>query len=146
MLGPYGVQLRTPEVGQHFHGMGMSIAALPCLSLRNREVAILVTGARFEAPYPLDVHRRIEKEQGITEEEIGSILMGKQSETFHDEATAVWDASSALVNGSGRLSEEKWDRLVQLFSKEGAMHLVHLSGFHSYLCTVMNGFDAKVPT
>ena len=83
--------------------------------------------------------------KGISEEEVDSIVQGELPGSMDEEGRAVWEAASELVNSSGPLSRTKWDRLVQLFSKDGATHLVQTVAFYCYVCVILNGFDVQVP-
>jgi 4-carboxymuconolactone decarboxylase len=145
LVGPFGAQLHTPRVGQHFLGMSKAISQVPGLSPRNREIAIITTGARFNAAYELYAHKVLGRMKGISEEEIEEMLRGKRPETFDEEGKAVYDAAHELVDGSGPLSQAAWDRLVKLLSKDGATALVQLVGFYSYVCMILRGFDCKIP-
>lgn len=145
MLGPFGLHMHTPAVGQHFHGLGAEVEKLPGFSKHNREIAILTTAAKYQAAYAMNAHNIIAKAQGVTQYEIDTILKDQMPNTLDEQGQVIYNATYELVHGRGPLSEKNWDKLVKMFSIDGAKCFVHLVGFYSYLCVVLNGFDAKIP-
>jgi 4-carboxymuconolactone decarboxylase len=144
-VGPFGAQLHTPGAGQHFLGMAKAIAQIPGLNPRNREIAIITTGAKFNAAYELYAHKVLGEMKGISPQEYDEILKGKRPESFDEEAKAVYDVAHKLVVGSGPLSRGAWDKAVELLTKDGATAVVQYVGFYSYVCMILRGFDCKIP-
>lgn len=145
LVGPFGVQLHTPDIGQHHLRMSEAIYAVPGLTSRNRELAILVTSAKFDTAYQLYVHKALAKREGMPDHEIERIARGERPETLSEDGKAVYDAAYELVHGRGPLSQSVWDSLVDQISKAGATALVHLVGLYSYIAIILNGFDSKIP-
>lgn len=50
-IGPFGIQLHTPDVGQVFLNFTLAIHAIPGLPDAARETAILTVAARTGAKY-----------------------------------------------------------------------------------------------
>lgn len=139
------MQLHTPEVGEHFLGMAVKLQDIPGLSLKNREIVILVVGAKYQADYELYAHKVLALKHGITEAEIESILHTECPRSFSTEERTVYDATCELVSKPGPLSEEKWRNLVAAITKDGATAVVQYAAFYSYVATILNGFDCRVP-
>jgi 4-carboxymuconolactone decarboxylase len=130
---------------EHFLGLAKKLSEIPGLSSKNREIVILVVGAKYQAGYELYAHKVLALKHGVSQAEIDSVLRTECPETFNDEEKAVYDASSDLLNKPGPLSEEKWTRLVAAISKDGATAAIQYVAFYSYIATILNGFDAKIP-
>ena len=45
----------------------------------------------------------------------------------------------------GPLDGALWDKGLAILGRSGAMAVVQYVGFYKYVCTILNGFDAKVP-
>ena len=56
LLGPWGVFLHEPAVGQAHYGQIAAVTALKRLPEPAKQVAILVVGARYRAAYELYAH------------------------------------------------------------------------------------------
>lgn len=144
-MGPFAVQLHTPRVGEHFLGMAKALAQIPGLSAINREIATLVIGVRHDAQYELTAHKALGKKFGLSDAEIETLLDGKRPETFDESQNAIFDVAHDLAYGSGPLSQSVWDRAVSLLGKQAITAVVQYVGFYSYVCTLLRGFDVKVP-
>ena len=126
--------------------MGKTIAQLPGgLSGRNREIAIITVGARFDAAFELHSHKILGERQGVTAAQFDEIVKGKRPESFDEQGRAVYDVAYELAYGSGPLSKGAWDKAVELLTKEGATALVQYVGFYAYVCMILNGFDCRIP-
>jgi hypothetical protein len=125
--------------------MAKALAQIPGLNPRNREIAIITTGARFNAAYELYAHKILGEMKGISSQEYDEIILGRRPETFDEEGKAVYDVAHELVSGSGPLSQGAWDRAVKLLTKDGATALVQYVGFYSYVCIILRGFDCQIP-
>ncbi|KAL5324562.1 hypothetical protein ACEPPN_009108 [Leptodophora sp. 'Broadleaf-Isolate-01'] len=144
-MGPFGAQLHTPAVGQHFLGMTKACKQIPGLSDLNREIAIIVVGVRYQAAYELASHRMFGQKYGLSLEEVDTLFEGKKPATFTEDKTAVYDVAHELLYKPGPLSQATWDEAVRLIGKSGAVAIVQYVGFYSYVSTVLNGFDVQLP-
>lgn len=144
-VGPFGAHLHIPVVGKQFLGMAKAISRLPGLSPKHREIAVLVTGAKFKAAYELYGHRLIALDRGVTEDEFNAILRGECLDTFTNDDKFVYALAYDLVNQPGPLAQDKWDAVADNIGKDAAAGLVQVVAFYSYVSTILNGFDCKVP-
>ncbi|KAH8703715.1 AhpD-like protein [Talaromyces proteolyticus] len=144
-VGPFGAELHTPMVGEHFLGMTKAISQLPGLSPKNREIAVIVTGAKFNAAYELYGHRYLALSRGISEDEFDTIVHGQCPANFTNEEKSVFEFAHGLVHKSGPLSQDKWDNVLSSLGKDTATALVQVVAFYSYVSVVLNGFDCQVP-
>lgn len=144
-VGPFAVQLHTPQVGEHFIGMALSLQKIPGLSTKSREIVILVVGTKYQADYELYAHKVLALTHGVSQAEVDSILAGECPKTFVGEEKAVYDAVFELVHKPGPLSEAKWKDLVAAITKDGATAVIQYSAFYSYVSTILNGFACKIP-
>lgn len=145
LLGPFGVHQATPSVGNHFHGLGSAVEQLPGFNQRNREIAVLTTASRYQTAYAINSHLAMATAAGLSRAEINTLLKAEVPDNFSEDDRLVQGAAYELVYGSGPLSEDKWNKLVERFTISGAKHFVHLVGFYSYLMTVLNGFGVELP-
>ncbi len=150
-VGPFGITLHTPTVGHDFLNLGQHIAELPQgnYSARSREITTLVVGSRQQAAYELYAHRIIAAEKGLGESEIEDVVAGRKPEAWEKdpegEDSIVYDCYCELVHGQKELSEGNWDRGVKVLGREGMTVLIYTVGFYQFVCTVLRGFDAKIP-
>ena len=150
-VGPFGITLHTPTVGHDFLNLGQHIGELPQgnYSARSREITTLVVGSLQQAAYELYAHRIIAAEKGLSESEIEDVVAGRKPEAWEKdlegEDSVVYDCCYELVHGQRELSEGNWIRAVKVLGREGMTVLIYTAGFYQFVCTVLRGFDAKVP-
>jgi 4-carboxymuconolactone decarboxylase len=125
--------------------MAVEIQKIPGLTPKNREIVILVVGAKFQAAYEIYAHKVLALKYGVTHEEIDSLLRLECPSTFNSEERAVFEATRELVAKPGPLSDEKYAALVSAITKDGATAVLQYTAFYCYVATVLNGFDVQIP-
>lgn len=118
------------------------MAKIPGLSPSSREVAILVVGAHTKAVYEETAHKQV---SGFSKSELDDIERGVCPAEFDDEKKVVFACATELVERPGPLSQETWQRTVDVVGVQGTTAVVHFVGFYKYVSTILNGFDAQVP-
>jgi 4-carboxymuconolactone decarboxylase len=109
-----------------------------------REVAILVTGARFHAGYELYAHVLVAEARGLADEKIATIVAGQRPADLTREEAVAYDVAAALVGGSA-LPELVYRQAVLTFGADGATELINLVGLYCLVSVTLNGFDVPVP-
>ncbi|CAK7208622.1 hypothetical protein SEUCBS140593_000235 [Sporothrix eucalyptigena] len=143
--GPFATHLHTPRVGHHFHGLGSAVEAIPGLTPFQREIAILVTAAKYRSNYAVSAHLVKGPAVGFAKADIESIMDGTCPASLAEDGVAIYKAADHLVNRPGTLPQTLYDPLIRFFGTDGTKHLIHLVGFYSYMMVVLNGFDVKAP-
>ena len=108
-----------------------------------------MVGSLQQAAYELYAHRIIAAEKGLSAGEIEDVVAGRKPEAWEKdregEDSVVYDCCWELVHGQRELSEGNWERGVKVLGREGMTVLIYTAGFYQFVCTVLRGFDAKVP-
>ena len=141
-VGPFGIQLHTPEIGQHFMGLAQAMAKILGLQSSTREIAILVVGAHTKAAYEEAAHQQL---SGFSKSELEDIEKRVCPAHFDEEKKAVFAYATELVEKPGPLSQETWQRTVNGIGVQGTTAVVHYVGFYKYVATILNGFNVQVP-
>ena len=144
IAGPWNPWLHEPQFGKPIWELTKALSFSPSLPKPVREVAILVTGAKFRAAYEIYAHVMLAEQRGISDDKIATIAAGQRpSDLTHDEAVA-YDVASALVS-HGALPELNYRHAVQKFGVHGAAELIYLVGLYCLVSVTLNGFDVPVP-
>lgn len=143
--GPFATLLHTPLVGQHYYELGAAIEAIPGLSPFQREIAILVTAAKYRANYAVAAHLVKGPAVGFKKEDIESIMGGQCPSSLVGGDASIYKTADHLVNRPGSLPQNLYDSVVEHVGIDGTKHLIHLVGLYSYLMVVLNGFDVQAP-
>jgi 4-carboxymuconolactone decarboxylase len=104
LMGPWNPWLHEPKFGKPIWDLTKAMSFSPFLPKHVREVAILVTGAKFRAAYEIYAHVMLAERRGLSDEKIATIVAGQRpSDLARDEAVA-YDVAATLV-GHGVLPE-----------------------------------------
>jgi 4-carboxymuconolactone decarboxylase len=143
LMGPWNPWLHDAKFGKPIWELTKALSFSPSLPKPVREVAILVTGARFRAAYEIYAHVMLAERRGLSDEKLATIVAGQRpSDLARDEAVA-YDVASALV-GHGVLPELTY-QAVKAFGEHSAAELIYLVGLYRLVSVTLNGFDVPVP-
>ena len=138
--------LRFEQFGRAFVYFARAFDSLPALSDRVRAIVSLTVAVHEDAEFEVYARKRIATFHGLlTDSEIERVVDGNCPESFQNAARVAHEVAKELSISRGPLSQPLWDDAVDQLGTDGALSLVHHVGFHKYLATVLNGFDAQVP-
>jgi hypothetical protein len=144
LIGPFNPWLHEPQFGRPIWELTKAMSVAPSLPRPVREVAILVTGAKFRAAYEIYAHVAMAERRGLSEEKLSTIIAGQRpSDLSRDEAIA-YDVASDLVAG-GVLPELTYRQALGAFGPHGTAELIYLVGLYCLVSVTLNGFDVPVP-
>ena len=144
LMGPWNPWLHEPKFGKPIWELTKALSFAPSLPKPVREVAILVTGAKFRAAYEIYAHVMLAEQRGISDEKIATIVAGQRPSDLAPEEAVAYDVASALVS-HGALPELNYRQAVQAFGVNGAAELIYLVGLYCLVSVTLNGFDVPVP-
>lgn len=144
MLGPFNPWIHSPQWGGPIWELTKSLSVEPGLPRPVREVAILVTGAKFRSAYQIYAHVIVAENRGLADDKISTIIVGQRPTDLTREESIAYDVASALVDGHV-LPELTYRQAVGAFGESGAAELIYLVGFYCLVSVTLNGFDVPVP-
>lgn len=139
-----------PALGRAFFAapaalQSLAASSLSALTPRAREVAILVTGTRFEAAYENYAHELIARDAGLSEAQVRAIRAGETPVGLGRAEEVAWRIAGKLVHEKGELGREAWEEGREVLGEEGMVALVGYVGMYCWVSVVLNGFGARVP-
>ena len=99
LLGPWGVFLHEPPVGQAHYDQVEAISALKRLPGSAKQVAILVTGAFYKAAYELYAHAATAEREGMAPGKVAALAAGQRPVDLTPDEVVAYDVASALLTG-----------------------------------------------
>lgn len=144
LIGPWNPWLHFPKMGGPVWDLVKAMSTSPTLPKPVREVAILVTGAKFNAAYEIYAHVLVAELRGLDDDTISTIVADQRPATLSPDQGVAYDVASALVSG-GVLPELVYRKAVEHFGDYGAAELIYLVGLYCMVSTTLNGFDVPVP-
>ena len=144
LMGPWNPWLHEPKFGKPIWELTKALSTSPSLPKPVREVAILVTGAKFRSAYEIYAHVMIAEQRGLCDDKIATIVAGQRPTDLTREEGIAYDIASTLVD-HGVLPELNYRLAVQTFGQDGAAELIYLVGLYCLVSITLNGFDVPVP-
>ncbi len=144
LIGPWNPWLKFAKFGGPVWELVKALSSSPSLPKPVREVAILVTGAKFHSGYEIYAHVLVAGLHGLPDEKVATIVAGQRPVDLSREESVAYDVASALVGG-GVLPELCYKQAVAAFGEQGAAELIYLVGLYCMVSVTLNGFDVPVP-
>jgi hypothetical protein len=144
LMGPWNPWLHEPRIGGAVWELTKAMSMEATLSDPVRQIAILVTGAHFDAAYELYAHIAVAEKDGMSDVRLATLVSGSRPTDMSVEEGVGYDVAYALVNG-GVLPEPVYRLAVETFGQHGANELIYLVGLYCLVSITLNGFNVPVP-
>lgn len=144
LMGPWNPWLHEPVIGKAVWELTKAMSMQATLPDRPRQIAILVTGAHFDAAYEIYAHIAVAEREGMPARRLSELCANVKPADLDLEESVAYDVAFALVNG-GVLPEPCWRLAVETFGQHGANELVYLVGLYCLVSMTLNGFNVPVP-
>jgi 4-carboxymuconolactone decarboxylase len=144
LMGPWNPWLHEPRVGGAIWELTKAMTMEATLPDTVRQIAILVTGAHFNAAYEIYAHVAVAKNDAMSSERLATLVSGSRPNDLSKEEGVGYDVAFALVN-RGTLPEPIYRLAVDTFGQHGANELIYLVGLYCLVSVTLNGFNVPVP-
>jgi 4-carboxymuconolactone decarboxylase len=124
--------------------MGDHLRFRTSLSPRVRELAILVTCREWGQQYEWAVHYPLAVEAGVRRDIADAIADGRRPYGADEEEEVALSLVSEILHNR-RVSDVTWRKALQQFGESGAVDLLGLAGYYSFLGVVLNGARTPAP-
>lgn len=142
--GPFDAWILNPEMGRRIVGLGGLFRFRTQVDRRQIELAILMTGAHWQAQFEWYAHAPMAREAGLPDEVIDAIK-SKAVPRFENELDeAAFQLVSELLE-KRKLSEATYKHAVGIFGEQGVAELVNVAGYYTMVCMTLNTFDVSLP-
>ena len=140
LLGPWGVFLHEPPVGQAHYDLIDAVTAMKRLSPSAKQIAIIVVGARFNAAYELYAHAAIAASEGMDPVKIATLAAGGRPLDLTPDEACAFDVATALLGG-GVLAGATYRAALDLLGQGALNELVLWIGTYAQVAITLNAFD-----
>ncbi len=144
LIGPWTPWLHAGRTGKAIWELTKALSSDSTLPDPVRQLAILVTGAKFRAGYEIYAHVLVAEKDGLTEAKIATVVAGQRPSDLTREEAVAYDVAAALTAG-GVLPEPVYQAARATFGQAGASELIYLVGLYCLVSVTLNGFDVPIP-
>ena len=142
--GPFDIWVRSPELGRRMVALGGFFRFRTSVDRRYIELAILVTGAHWQAQFEWFAHEPMAREAGVPEDVIQAIKVGEPPQMSDPGDIATYKLATEL-HTTKQVSQPTYDAAIALFGEQGLAELVGLCGFYGTVSMTLNAFDVDLP-
>ena len=140
LLGPWGIFLHEPPVGQAHYDVIEAITAMKRLAPSAKQVAIIVVGARFKAAYEVYAHAATAVEAGMASAKVATLAAGGRPLDLTSHEACAFDVATALLDG-GVLPGATYRTARDLLGQGALNELVLWVGTYAQVALTLNAFD-----
>jgi 4-carboxymuconolactone decarboxylase len=144
LIGPWNPWLHEPVIGKAVWELTKAMTAQATLKDEPRQVAILVTGAHFDAAYEIYAHVAVAEQERMSPQRLSQLCANIKPGDLSPEESVAYDVAFALVNG-GVLPEPCYALALDTFGQHGTNELIYLVGLYALVSMTLNGFNVPVP-
>ena len=144
LVGPFPPMLHFLPFGQPAWDYTRALIEQAKLPKPVREIAILATGACFNARYELYAHEHVAESTGLSPTKIATIAAGQRPADLSADEAAAYDVAIVLAGGKP-LAGSTYQAAIEAFGQDGVGELVYLIGGYCLVSVLLNAFDMSVP-
>ncbi|MEH3086036.1 MAG: carboxymuconolactone decarboxylase family protein [Xylophilus ampelinus] len=125
--------------------MGEYLRYRSSLGPRLSELAILVTARHWSQQVEWAIHAPIAEREGISAQTIESLAKGKRPTSMAAVEAVIYGFYTEL-HETQMVSDACWARAIEYFGEAGAVDLIGVTGYYTFLSMVINASRTTVPT
>lgn len=144
VFGPFKVWLHAPELADRAQKLGAYARYHSSLPPHLSELAILVTGAIWQADFEWYAHLGPARAAGIPEAVIEAIRLGETPPLEDAQSQAVYAVARAM-HQDRRLSAALYDQAKAALGERGLVDLIGILGYYTLIAMTLNAFEVETP-
>jgi 4-carboxymuconolactone decarboxylase len=142
--GPFNAYVTAPGVGRRLVALGATLRFGTSIERRLTELAIITTGARWQAEFEWWAHASMAREHGVAGTVVDAIGRGEEPPFEADDERAVYTVARQLGD-CGRLDQEAYDAARRFLGDAGMVELISLCGYYTLVSFLLNAFVVPLP-
>jgi 4-carboxymuconolactone decarboxylase len=144
LSGPFNAFITSPDAGRRLSALGATLRFGTSIERRLSEIAILTTGARWQAEFEWWAHAPMAREHGVADAVVEAIGRGEDPPFEADDERAVYTVARQ-VSQTGHLDQAAYDAAHRFLGDAGMVELVSLCGYYTLVSFLLNSFAVPLP-
>jgi 4-carboxymuconolactone decarboxylase len=144
LVGPLRAVIHSPDLARRWSRLGEYLRFSTCLPKKLNELAIIVTGRRWNSQLEFLIHAEAAQAAGLDPSCIEAIRTGEVP-TFTDEAEAEVYEFARLLQQTGNVDGPAHAAVTARWGARGVVELTAVIGYYSMVCMMLNAQDIPVP-
>ena len=146
LVGPFGLMLHAPHLGQPLQELGAAVRYLTSFTDREREIAILTVATALDSDFEWWAHTRLGRSAGLSDAELDEIASGEFADRADVEPVeAAVHRAARLLAARDALDDERYAVLVAVLGEQRLVELAVLIGYYTTLALMLDVFRVGSP-
>ncbi len=144
LTGPFNAMLRSPEMSQPLMDLYLYFRYKTALPRPLIELAILITGREWSAPFEWYMHYPIARSEGLSAAVLAELREGRRPATMKADEGIVYDFSTELLR-THRVGDVTYQKTLAHFGEKNLVDLTALISAYSTYAALLNVNQLKLP-
>lgn len=140
MVGPLRAVIHSPDLAQRWSDLGEFLRYSTCLPPKLNELAIIVTGRRWNSQIEFHVHAEAARAAGLDPEIIATVRFGNGPSFTAPEEFEVYEFTRHL-HQTGTVPEAEYRAVEQRWGARGVVELTAVIGYYSMVAMTLNAHE-----
>jgi 4-carboxymuconolactone decarboxylase len=145
LVGPLRAVIHSPDLARRWSRLGEYLRFSTCLPKKLNELAIIVTGRRWNSQLEFLIHAEAAIAAGLDPACVEAIRTGA-APTFADEAEAEVYEFSRLLQQTGTVDEAVHAAVTRRWGERGVVELTGVIGYYTMVSMTLNAHDIPIPS
>jgi len=142
--GPLRIWLQSAELADRAQALGAFCRFGTSLPPRLSELAILVTGAHWQAGFEWHAHAPLGIKAGLDAAAVEAIRTGRTPSFGRGDEAAAYGFAKELL-GTRKVSDATYQRAVAELGVKGVVELIGILGYYGLISMTINAFEVPLP-
>jgi 4-carboxymuconolactone decarboxylase len=142
--GPLAVWLHSADLADRAQSLGAFCRFGTSLPPRLSELAIITTGAFWQAGFEWHVHAPIGERAGLDPAAIETLRTGGTPHWANEDEQAVWRFTHHLLHDKA-VPDAAYATVERMLGTKGTVELVGIIGYYGLICATIKAFGVPVP-
>ncbi len=144
LVGPLRAVIHSPDLARRWSRLGEYLRFSTCLPKKLNELAIIVTGRRWNSQLEFLIHAEAAKAAGLDPATIEAIRVG-EAPTFADEAEAEIYEFARLLQQTGSVDGPVHAAVTERWGARGVVELTGVIGYYTMVSMTLNAHEIPIP-
>ena len=144
LVGPLRAVIHSPNLARRWSRLGEFLRFSTCLPKKLNELAIIVTGRRWNSQLEFLIHAEAALAAGLDPVCIEAIRLGK-APTFIDEAEAEVYEFARLLQQTGTVDGPVHAAVTKRWGAKGVVELTGVIGYYTMVSMTLNAHEIPIP-
>ena len=140
LVGPLRAVIHSPDLANRWSSIGEYLRYLTCLPAKLNELAILVTGRRWNSQIEFLVHAAAARKAGLGAPAIEAIRVGQPPVFTEQDEVDVYDFARQMQQ-TGAVTEAVYRNVADRWGVRGVVELTAVIGYYTMVSMTLNAHE-----